>query len=118
MLDLVCQGAFLADVVGNGQFGLLGSVRLQGVGKIELEAFIFAQFIAMFRQQVADLEVSHGVGRHHQFNGVEVGQDVVFDQLMDTTAAIIAFVLFYGHFDSFRWKGEGAGCGIENGDIL
>jgi hypothetical protein len=30
---------------------LQGYVRFQGVGEIELEAFIFAQFIAMFRQE-------------------------------------------------------------------
>jgi len=47
MLHFVCQSTFFTDVVRDGQFGLQGDVRLQGVGEIEFEAFSFAQFIAI-----------------------------------------------------------------------
>jgi len=118
MFYLVGLSTFFTDVVDYRQFGLQGYIRFQCIGEIKLETFILAEFIAMFCQQIANLEVSHSVRCHHQFNGIEVGQDVVFDQIMNTSAAVFIFVLFYSHFDSFCGEGEGSGCWIKYRNIL
>jgi hypothetical protein len=45
---------------------------------------------------------------------VEVGQDVMFDQVMDGALAVFACLLFNGHVDGFTRKGESASSRIKN----
>ncbi len=114
---LVCQLTFFGDLMRVDSVQLRWHIRLQSIGQEQLKALILAHVIFHFRQQIADLQVPHRVGSHHQFNGIEMRQDMLFDQFMNVSIAILCFVFVYGGADCHGGKGKGSCRGVQQGYI-
>ena len=74
--------------------------------------------MAEFFQEEAHLEVADRVGGHHQFQGVEVLENVLANEVFLAAAAVLGFKLGNRLLGGLGHEGHGARCGIEQRHAL
>ena len=118
LLDLARQAGLLGQRGHAGQVRLFQLLHLQGVGQVELKALIVTQTVPQLLQEEGHLEVPHGVGGHHQLEGVEVLQDVIADELLPAARAVFALELPHRLLAGSGDEGHGPRRRVEQSDPL
>ena len=97
---------------------LLQFLHFQGVGQVELKALVIAQTMPQLFQEKGHLEVPYGVGRHHQFKGIIVFQDVVANEAFPAASPVLLLEFPHCLLAGPGNKGHGTRSGVEQGDAL
>ena len=118
LFDCASQTRFFCQRGEAGQAALFQFLCVEGVGEVEGYALVVVKAVAEFFEEKAHLEVADCIGRHHQFEGVEILENVGSDEVRASAAAVLGLELGDRLLGCLSYKGHGAGGGIEQGDAI
>ena len=91
---------------------------IQGIGQVKGHALVFVQAVAQLIKKKSHLEMSHGIGRHHQFKSVKIFKDVVANKIFPATGAVLGLELGHGGLGGPGHECHGAGGRVQQGHAV
>ena len=86
--DFVHGGGFVGEGVEADERELF-LPRFEGVGEVDAGAFLGGELVAGFGELEADFHVGDGVGGHHEFEGVEAGEERLWNVFVPVVGEIL-----------------------------
>ena len=114
--DIAGQARFFCQGREARETTLFQFLPVEGIGKIEGHAFVIGESMPEFFQQKTHLQVTHRIGRHHQFESEKILQDTSTYEVLRSPTTILGLEFGDSQFGGLSHKGHGA-CGrVEQGD--